>query len=148
MMLKSVLLVDDDESNASLISICMEESGEKAYIRHVKTAEEALDYMNGKGAYFDRKQNPIPAVIMLDLRLPKMSGLEFLEKIKQCHEFLSVPVAVLTAMESPNDIKKALSSHANSCMVKPFGLESMKSLIRCFAVYWIKYNRLPENRAQ
>ncbi len=145
-MTKTILIVDDDESLSKLVSICLEESGEKVNVMHVETGEEALDYLSGKGRYSDRRLNPVPAVILLDLGLPMMSGMELLKRIKTSDELSSIPVAVLTAMESRGDIKRVFNQFANSCIIKPFGLDEMKKVLNSFAAYWLRYNRLPEEK--
>lgn len=150
-MAKTVLLVDDDDSLSTLLTACIKESGEIVEIKQVRTAEEALDYIgaiNEKGGPAGRAALALPSVILLDLKLPKMSGMELLHKLKSDAKMLDIPVTVLTAMESPKDIREVYCEHANSCIIKPFDLDELRSKMKSFASYWIKYNRLPEDKAQ
>lgn len=143
-MNRVMLLVDDDDSLSKFIKICIEESGSDMDIRQVTSTQEAMDYLNNKGIFSDKNKNPDPALMLLDLGLPKMSGIEFLKIIKNNKDLSGMPVVILTAMESSNMIQAAYCSYANSCLIKPFGFEKTKELMKHVTSYWGKYNKLPE----
>ena len=143
-MNRIMLLVDDDESLAKFIKICVEETGSIMDIRQVTTVEKAMEYINNEGEFADKRKNPAPALMLLDLGLPKTSGIDFLKQFKMNKNFSGLPVVILTAMESYAVLKKAYGNHANSCLIKPFGFENTKELIKRVTSYWGKYNRLPE----
>jgi CheY-like chemotaxis protein len=147
-MKKPILLVDDDDSLSTLVIICIKEALPEAVITHVNTAEEALDYIENKGSFTDCDKNPAPAALLLDLRLPGMSGLKLLDRIKGIHDYNAIPVVILTAMESPRDIRTLFQHNANSCIIKPFDLDNMKKVMKSFINYWINFNRLPEKKAR
>ena len=86
-MNKVMLLVDDDDSLSKFIRICVEESGSVMEVRQVTSVEQALDYLKNKGEFSDKEKNPDPALMLLDLGLPKMSGIEFLKQLKNMKEF-------------------------------------------------------------
>ena len=143
-MNKVMLLVDDDNSLSQFIKICLEESGASMDIRQVTSTDEAMQYLKNTGEYSDKTKNPDPAVMLLDIGLPKMSGIDFLKIIKSNNDYRTLPVVILTAMESSNMIQTAYCNYANSCLIKPFGFEKTKELMKRITTYWGKYNKLPE----
>ena len=143
-MNKIILLVDDDESLSKFIKICVEDAGSIMEVRQVTNVEKAMDYLNNKGEFADKNKYPDPALMLLDLGLPKMSGIEFLKILKQKKEFAGMPVVILTAMESAEGIRTAYNNYANSCLIKPFGFDATKELMKSVTSYWGRYNRLPE----
>lgn len=145
-MNKVILLVDDDDSLAKFITICIEETGSIMDVKRVTSVERAMEYLENKGDFMDKEVNPNPALMLLDLGLPKMSGIDFLKELKLKNKYSRIPVVILTAMESSAEIKNAYNNYANSWLIKPFGFEKTKELMKCVTSYWGKYNRLP-NRA-
>lgn len=143
-MKKVILLVDDDESLSQFMKICIEESGSSMELKQVTDTDKAIKYLNNTDEYSDKTKNPDPAFMLLDLGLPKTSGLEFLKIIKSKKEYLKIPVVILTAMESDSTIKEACTNYANSCLIKPFGYDKTKELMKSITKYWGDYNKLPE----
>lgn len=143
-MSKVILLVDDDASMAEFIKISVAESGSGMDVRHAESAEAALEYLDNKAGFFDKNKNPAPVLMLLDLGLGKISGIEFLKQLKSQKQYMDIPIVILTATESPADLKAAYSNYANSCLVKPFGFEKTKELMKSVTSYWGNHNRLPE----
>ena len=112
-------------------------------IHHVADGEVALDYLLRRGAYRDPKTSPKPDVILLDLRLPKMDGLEVLTEIKKTEELLKIPVVILTSSHEEQDVAKAYGSHANSYVVKPLEFKKFTELMRDLGFYWLGWNENP-----
>jgi CheY-like chemotaxis protein len=138
-----ILLVEDNPDHAELIMRSFEEHRILNQLYHVLDGAEALDYLFHKGAYADPKTSPLPHVILLDLRLPKIDGLEVLNRIKSSQDLLRIPVVALTSSESERDMSGAYSRHVNSYLVKPIDFEKFGKLMDDLGFYWLAWNRKP-----
>ena len=105
--------------------------------------EEALDYLFRRGEYRDAERSPRPRLILLDLRLPRVDGLEVLGEIKSSPDLCAIPTVVLTTSESEHDVTRACAQHANSYLVKPVEFERFEALIGSLESYWLSLNRQP-----
>jgi CheY-like chemotaxis protein len=112
-------------------------------IKHVPDGEEALDYLFRRASYTDPKKSPRPHVIFLDLRLPKVDGLEVLTEIKTSDELRRIPVVVLTTSETEGDVSTAYDNHVNSYLVKPVDFDKFTKLMNDLGFYWLSWNRKP-----
>ena len=137
----TILLVEDDEAHAMLITRAMEKTGVADKIYRVGDGEEALDYIFHRGNYAAKESSPRPDLVLLDLRLPKLDGHEVLIAIKQSEELKSIPVVVLTTSESESDVTQAYRNYANSYLVKPMSFGEFSELIRELCSYWLVRNR-------
>jgi len=138
-----ILLVEDDEAHAILITRALEEAGAENKIYLVSDGEEALDYLFRRGNYAAKESSPRPDLVILDLRLPKLDGHEVLTAIKQSEDLKSIPVVVFTTSDNKEDIAQAYRNHANSYLVKPLGFGKFSELIREVSTYWLVKNRRP-----
>jgi len=127
---RTILLIEDDEAHAALITRILEEVNPEAEIRLVCDGEEAIEYLFQQGKYTDQEKSPRPDLVLLDLRLPKLDGQEVLKAIKQSETLKAIPVAVLTSSESEYDIDTAYRNQANSYLVKPLGFAEFYEMIR------------------
>jgi len=114
-----VLLVEDDEAHAHLVIRGFIKQKLSNKIRHLTDGEMALNYLHHRGDYADPLANPRPCLILLDLRIPKIDGLEVLREIKSDASLMHLPVVILTSSDAEKDIAKAYEYHANSYLVKP-----------------------------
>ncbi|HSY76789.1 MAG TPA: response regulator, partial [Bacteroidia bacterium] len=105
---------------------------------------EALDFIFGTGAYEGRDINKTPKVILLDLKMPKVNGIEVLEKIKSDDRTKHIPVVVLTSSAEDPDIKTCYKLGVNSYIVKPLGFDSFTNKISELGLYWLVMNELPQ----
>ena len=110
-------------------------------IRHVADGEAALDYLFQRGEYADTETSPSPHLVLLDLRLPKIDGLEVLRQIKTDEELRRIPVVVLTSSQAESDIARAGDNYVNSYLVKPVAFDDFRQMLRDFAFYWLVWNR-------
>lgn len=140
--MSSILLVEDDENHASLFIRSFEEMKMGA-IYWVSDGDEALDYLLHRGKYVDSNRSPRPDLILLDLRLPRMDGLDLLKEIKRTEDLRSIPVVILTTSNNRHDIRNAYMNHANSYLIKPLGFTKFKELARVVCTYWLMWNTLP-----
>ena len=139
----AILLVEDNADHAELVKRNMAASQVANKIFHVDNGEAALDYLWGRGEYADRGRFPLPHLVLLDLRLPKVDGLQVLKEIKEDRALRSVPVVILTTSDAERDMAKAYDCHANSYLTKPVNFCDFSQLLRDLGFYWLAWNRRP-----
>ena len=138
-----VMLVEDNADHAELVIRTLEEHRIANKVRHFLDGQSALDYLFHRGEYFDPAISARPHVILLDLRLPRVDGIDVLKTIKEDDHLKSIPVVVLTTSEAEKDVAKAYYNHANSYLVKPVGFEEFKRLMDDLGFYWLSWNTNP-----
>jgi len=141
----TVLLVEDNIAHAELVMCSFEDRRIANKIYHVSDGEEALDYLFRRGDYADPAKSPKPHVILLDLRLPKIDGLEVLKEIKLAKELEKIPTVIFTTSRADLDVAKAYKYHANSYLVKPVSFEKFNQLMGDIGFYWLAWNHHPWN---
>jgi len=138
-----ILLVEDDPAHAEIVRRNFENSLIANRVIHVSDGQEALDYMFRAGRYSDPVTAPRPGLILLDLRLPKVDGLEVLKSIKADSDLCRIPVVILTTSSAEYDVVKAYDRHANSYLVKPVDFPQFVSLMESLGYYWLAWNQNP-----
>ena len=138
-----ILLVEDDLAHIEIIKRNFEASRLANRLISVEDGQEALDYLYRKGKYKDTDQSPLPNLILLDLRLPKVDGLEVLKTIKADSALSSIQVEILTTSPAESDMVKAYKYNANSYLVKPVDFSKFNQLMNTFGYYWIVWNQYP-----
>jgi CheY-like chemotaxis protein len=138
-----VMLVEDNLDHAELVMRTLEEHRVANKIVHFTDGQTALDYLLRRGTYQESSSSPRPHVILLDLRLPRVDGLEVLHAIKDDEELKLIPVVVLTTSEAEKDVARAYSNHVNSYLVKPVGFEEFRRLMNDLGFYWLSWNTHP-----
>ena len=139
----TILLVEDNPDHAELVMRNMVDFQVANSIIHVEDGEAALDYLHGRGKFADRKQFPVPHLMLLDLRLPKIDGLEVLKEIKLDEKLRPLPVVILTTSDAERDMAMAYEYHANSYVTKPVKFEDFSNLLRDLGFYWLAWNKKP-----
>ncbi|NLV25179.1 MAG: response regulator [Deltaproteobacteria bacterium] len=139
----TILLVEDNSAHAELVIRSFESQRVANKIYHVWDGEEALDYLFRRGNYADAEKSPRPNVVLLDLRLPKIDGLEVLREIKNCEGLKRIPVVVLTTSQAEIDASRAYDCHANSYLIKPLDFELFTKLMEELGFYWLGWNYNP-----
>ncbi|NLS93295.1 MAG: response regulator [Planctomycetaceae bacterium] len=139
----TILHVEDNTDHAQLIARSLQKNRVANVIRHVLDGEEALDYLFLRGEYATLEVAPRPQIILLDLRLPKVDGLEVLRTIKTTDALLPIPVVILTSSEAEKDVARAYEYHANSYLVKPVGFDKFSEMMEQLGFYWLAWNRYP-----
>ena len=135
--------MEDNPDHTELIMRSFQDHRVANKICHVPDGESALDYLFRRGDYEDPKKSPRPHVILLDLRLPKIDGLEVLNEIKGAEDLRRIPVVVLTTSETEIDVSTAYDNHANSYLVKPIDFDKFTHLMKDLGFYWLSWNRRP-----
>lgn len=139
----SVLLVEDNIAHAELVIRSFDDHRIANKIYHVSDGEAALDYLFRKGDYTDPAKSPRPHVILLDLRLPRIDGLEVLKEIKSTREMEKIPTVIFTTSSEEIDVARAYEYHANSYLVKPVNFEKFNQLMDDIGFYWLAWNHHP-----
>src|ERR1051325_3844493 len=132
------LLVEDDPDDVVLVKRCFKIVPVETRLSHVSDGIEATRYLEGEGSYADRRKYPIPDVILLDLKMPRFSGFDFLAwlRSKTSAGYPLIPVVVLSSSGLPADVMKAYSLGVNSFLVKPVSWRDFKERITTIVVYW------------
>ncbi len=138
-----VMLIEDNADHAELIIRTLEEHRIANKVRHFFDGQTALDYLFQRGEFTDPSTSIRPHVVLLDLRLPRVDGIEILRAIKNDENLKSIPVVVLTTSEAEKDVARAYKNHANSYLVKPVGFEEFKELMDNLGYYWLAWNTSP-----
>lgn len=138
-----ILLVEDDPGHAELVTRSFEEYPLACRVIHMTDGQAALDYLCRHPPYEDPKRAPRPGLVLLDLRLPKVDGLEVLRTVKKHPELQQIPIVVLTTSAADSDMHRAYECGANSYLVKPVGFPQFSSLMESIARYWLEWNRFP-----
>lgn len=139
----TILLVEDNADHAELVKRNLEQFQVANHLHHVEDGEAALDYLYQRGAYADAQRFPRPSLILLDLRLPRIDGLEVLRQVKADRELQLIPVVILTTSDAERDMALAYQYHANSYVTKPVDFARFSTLLRDLGFYWLAWNRHP-----
>jgi len=132
-----ILFIEDNEDDTMLTIRALKKSGFANKLYHVKDGAEALDFLYCRGAYASRNIQENPKLILLDLKMPKVSGTELLVKIKSDPNIKSIPVVILTSSKEDPDIKKCYDLGANSYIVKPVDGDKFFQSIKELGMYWM-----------
>ena len=138
-----VMLVEDNADHAELVIRTLEDHRIANKVIHFLEGQAALDYLLRRNEYESPDATPRPHMILLDLRLPGIDGLEVLRLIKEQEELKNIPVIVLTTSEAEKDVARAYSNHVNSYLVKPVGYEEFSKLMNDLGFYWLGWNTHP-----
>lgn len=138
-----ILLVEDDPDDLDLTMRALAESHVGNRIHIARDGEEALDYLFCRGAHSARDPNCRPRLILLDLKLPKVDGLEVLEQVRRDPHTCSVPVVVLTSSKQEQDLARAYRLKANSYIQKPVDFDQFHDTVKRIGYYWLLINQPP-----
>jgi CheY-like chemotaxis protein len=140
----NILLVEDDLAHAEIVRRNLKDFRVANRIIHVENGQAALDYLFRRDAYANPEASPRPHLILLDLHLPKVDGLEVLRSIKEDADLKAIPTVVLTISSAESDMVKAYDGGAGSYLVKPVDFEKFTKLMDAFGYYWLAWNKYPD----
>ena len=139
-----ILHVEDDSAHAEIVRRNLEHSRVANIIKHVLDGEDALDYLYRRLRFQSVEESPRPDLILLDLRLPKIDGLEVLNQIKSDPNLSDITVVILTTSTAESDLVRAYACGANSFLVKPVDFVKFVDLVNSFGYYWLVWNKFPD----
>ena len=141
----TILLVEDNPVDILLMQRAFRnETLANTALQIVRDGDAAVFYLEGGGEYSDRARYPLPAIILLDLKLPRRSGHEVLGWLKKHPQLKRLPVVILTSSRQTFDVDRAYDLGVNSYLVKPIGFASLLEMIKSFSEYWLNHSELPE----
>lgn len=138
-----ILLVEDNPNDAEMTLRALKKSHVANRIIHLKNGAEALDFFYGRGDFEGRDVNSVPKVVLLDLKMPKVDGIEVLRDLKANERTKMIPVVVLTSSKEDPDIKTCYELGVNSYIVKPVGFENFLKAVSELGFYWLLLNQNP-----
>lgn len=138
-----ILLVEDNMHDAELAIRALKKSNLVNNLVHLKDGAEALDFIFAEGNYKDRSMENTPRVILLDLKMPKVSGIEVIKKLKSDERTRKIPIVVLTSSKEDPDIKTCYELGVNSYVVKPVDFEAFVKAVNELGLYWMLLNQPP-----
>jgi CheY-like chemotaxis protein len=144
-MTDTILLVEDSSDDVFFMERAMKAAGFSTPLQIAKDGKSALDYLSGINGYGDRQKFPLPSLVLLDLKLPHVLGLDVLKWIRSQSDLQVLPVIVLTSSGERSDLERAYRLGANSFMVKP-APDDLPALAKCLADYWFKFNLISRVR--
>ena len=136
-----ILLVEDNMSDAEMTILALKKNNFSNKLLHLKDGSKALDYIFGEGEFTGRNVELKPKVILLDLKMPKMNGIEVLQKIRADERTKTIPIVVLTSSKEDPDIKKCYELGVNSYVVKPVDFEKFQRAVSEVGLYWMIVNQ-------
>jgi CheY-like chemotaxis protein len=132
----NMLFVEDDENDVKLLQMAIASGAAGHTVQIVGNGEEAIRYLRGEGHYADRQKFPLPNVILTDLKMPRMSGLELLRWLREHPECSVIPTIVLSGSALPADVREAYRLGANAYMAKPSNLNELVEMLRLTYEFW------------
>jgi two-component system response regulator len=138
-----ILLVEDNMNDAELIIRSLRKVNLANHLVHVKDGAEALDFIFAKGLYADREIANVPKVILLDIKMPKVDGIEVLRQVRINPQTKSTPVVIMTSSKEEQDIVKSYKLGVNSFVVKPVNFSDFAKAVSQLGMYWVLTNQPP-----
>jgi CheY-like chemotaxis protein len=143
MFKKTILLVEDNADDEELTIRALKKNNVTNHLAVARDGVEALDYLFGTGAYLGRDIAQLPGLVLLDLKLPKIDGLEVLRRIRADERTRRLPVTVLTSSKEEQDLIKSYDLGANSYIRKPVDFSQFSEAVRQLGIYWLMLNEAP-----
>lgn len=140
-----ILLVEDNPSDAELTMRALKKHQVLNKIYHVTDGEEAINFIYRKGEFIDREKGGLPRLIILDLKLPKVSGLEVLKILKSDPQTKTIPIVIMTSSREERDLVESYSLGVNSYVVKPVGFEDFVKVVSELGLYWMVLNEMTDS---
>lgn len=140
---EAILLADDNADDRFLMVEACKEAGIRNPLPVVEDGQQVIDYLEGAGPFSDPAKNPRPALAVLDIKMPRKTGLEALDWIRRSEQWRFLPVLLLTASAYPEDIRAAYRLGANAFHVKPTTIQELVELARAIKGYWLRFCEFP-----
>ena len=131
-----ILLVEDDPNDVWLVKHAFQSANISNPLRIVNDGQEAIDYLKGNGAYSDRSAFPLPKLVLLDLKMPRLNGFDVIGWMRRHYPWKLTPIIILSSSALPQDVNRAYELGANAYMVKPADYRALERLFRTIADFW------------
>jgi CheY-like chemotaxis protein len=142
-MRKKVLIAEDDPGDVFLLQRAFSTAQVPASLHFVRDGQEAIDYLEGDSAFSDRETYPLPDLMLLDLKMPRLNGFDVLSRLRQQPGLKRLLVTILTSSDEPQDINRAYDLGANSYLLKPHSSNELSELVKRVEKYWLEANQRP-----
>ena len=142
-MIKKVLIAEDDPGDVFLLKRAFSQSGISITLHFVRDGQEVIDYLRGENGYADRQNYPMPDLLLLDLKMPRLNGFDVLEWLRDQPGLKRLLVTILTSSDQPQDVNRAYDLGANSYLLKPHNSEYLCDLVKLVERYWLQCNLSP-----
>jgi CheY-like chemotaxis protein len=143
-MKAGILVAEDLPDDVVLLKHAFAKAGVNAPLRFVADGQEAVEYLKGENRYADRASYPLPALLLLDLNMPRLNGFDVLKWVRGQTGLCRLPIIVFTSSEQPRDVNRAYELGANSYLVKPPVLGRLQQIAQHLGDYWLKVNLPPD----
>ncbi len=140
----TILLVEDDDNDAFTVRHALQKCGLPHHIAHARDGEEAINYLSGTTPFSDRAVHPLPSLVLLDLKMPRLSGFEVLSWLQTKPELRSIPVIVLTGSIRAQDVQDAKALGAVGYEIKPVDYNDLVSIFKSLDARWLSQDRKPK----
>ena len=131
-----ILLVEDDPNDVWLVKHAFQSANISNPLRIVNDGQEAIDYLKGNGLYSDRGAFPLPKLVLLDLKMPRLNGFDVIGWMRRHYPWKLTPIIILSSSALPQDVNRAYELGANAYMVKPADYRALERLFRTIADFW------------
>jgi CheY-like chemotaxis protein len=138
-----ILLAEDNDRDAEMTLRALRKNNLGNSVHRVKDGAEALDFLFRTGEYADREPDSLPRLILLDLKMPKLDGIEVLKRIKSEERMRSLPVVIMTSSNEERDVVESYRLGVNSYIVKPIDFPKFIEVVASIGLYWVVVNRMP-----
>ncbi len=135
--LPTTLHIEDDPNDVSLLQHACRTAKVSFNLVSVNDGEKAIGYLSGQDVYSDRSRYPLPALVFLDLKMPRQSGFEVLQWVRSHPSLKSLPILILTSSRHDMDVKRAYEMGANTYLVKPVNFEALVTMVKTIDFYWL-----------
>ena len=142
---KFILIVEDNPDDEEMTLKSLGDAGLANDVEVVRDGAEALDFLFSTGTYSGRDPNRMPAVVLLDLKLPKLNGIDVLKRMRQSDATRTIPVVILTSSSEDEDMARSYASGANSYVRKPVIFTDFAGAVSQLGLYWMLLNQIPRN---
>ena len=141
---RMILFVEDDSKDAELALAALVKYNSASRVEFVRDGEEALDFLHYQGKFKTRSSGP-PAVVVIDLKMPKMDGLELVRRIRSEKQFRLIPIVVFSSSRAESDLIESYQNGVNAYVVKPLGFHEFMNAVKGLAIFWASINEPPPN---
>ena len=140
-----IILVEDNEHDADLTIRALRKENLGNHLIHLEDGEQALDFLFARGAYAGRQGLALPKVILLDIKMPKVDGIEVLRQVRANEETKRIPVVIMTSSAQEKDLVASYELGVNSYVVKPVQFEDFQKAVSQLGLYWLLANKVPDS---